>query len=155
MSSASSSSARRQSASAPSTSPRPAFLSARGDQLRVLGRELETRVGHDHRPGVRMREDARRREEAVLPQLARRGRQPSLTERDRHLGIAQTGAYREQLVVRLVVARIQLDRLLIEIDRAAQLALRMAGEQISVVVQQPRVERLGKRLLPYSGLAAR
>src|SRR5947209_7688517 len=86
-------------------------------------------------------------EEAVLAQRARRGCEPLLVERDGAFRLAQPRPRRDQLVMRLVPLRVELDRPLIELSRPPQLVTGMRLEQKAVVVQQTCVSCVSQRPL--------
>jgi hypothetical protein len=70
-----------------------------------------------------------------------------LVQRDRAFRFAQTGAGADQVVMRLVVVGVELDRTLVQRHSLAQFVAAVRLEQIAVSGQQPGLLTLGDRLL--------
>jgi hypothetical protein len=122
-------------------------LSPHRDQHRIVGRDPKTVLDDRERLLEGAYREVGGREEAVLTCLARRSGEPPLVRRHRQFLLLERGASRDQLIVRLVVPGLELDRLLVELDRAPQLATGMAFQQVAVVVEHARAGPLVQRSL--------
>ena len=116
-------------------------------ELRVVRRELETSLDDLPGPVVGVRHQVGVGQEAVLAHLAGRGRETPLVDRDRQLRLLQPGPRRDELVVRLVVAGVEVDRPLVLVDRAPELDPPVTLQQVAVPGQRLRVGGIGDRLL--------
>src|SRR2546423_1986064 len=83
----------------------------------------------------------------MLAQLARRGGEALLAERDRSFRLEQPGVGGDQLVARLVGVRVELDRALVLCNCAPELVTAVALEQVAAAEQELRVRRIRERLL--------